>query len=95
MLESIKRYIGTVVGLLLAAKELIELFEVPKHGEAKKEAVLDAIGILVDLADDFFSWLPKEKILSVADTAIDLWVRFKNLTNSWGKTDVNAVVGNS
>lgn len=94
MLERIKNYVGALLAVLLAVKELIELFEVPKHGEAKKDAVLGAIGILVDLADDIFSWLPKEKIMAVADTAVELWVRFKNLTNSWGKTDVGTVVGN-
>lgn len=94
MLERIKTYVAAFLAVLMAVRELVELFEVPKHGEHKREAVLRGIEILVDLADDFLGWLPTEKIMAVADAAIELWVRFKNLTGSWQSKDAETALGN-
>lgn len=95
MLERIKGYIAALMAILAAVKELVDLFEVPKNGEAKKNAVLGAVGILVDLADDVLGVLPKEKVMGVAGAAVDLWVQFKNLTGTWNKTNTDTVLGNS
>lgn len=95
MLEKIKSYVAAFIAVLMAVKELVLLVEVPGNGEAKKETVLEGVRILVDLAGELFSWLPTESIMKVAEAAVELWVRFNNLTDAWRKPAEGELVGNS
>ncbi len=94
MLQTIQRYVAAFIAILAAVKELVKLVEIPKHGEEKKDAVLEGIQILVDLAGGLLSWLPREAIVRTAEAAIELWVRFNNLTDAWNKPTEEEVVKN-
>ena len=49
----------------------------------------------MDLAGELFSWLPTESIMKVAEAAVELWVRFNNLTDAWRKPAEGELVGSS
>ena len=94
MLDKIKGIISVVLAIFTAVKELVELVEVPKHGEEKKAAVLQGIEIIVDLVGELFlSWLPKDKIMWVAEKAIEFWVGFKNIVG-WFKNEPDDILKN-
>src|SRR5690625_2848224 len=85
MIQKIKSYVAAFIAVLMAVKELVLLVEVPGNGETKKETVLEGVGILVDLAGEFLSWLPTDAIMKVAEGAVELWGRFNTLTDAWRK----------
>lgn len=99
-ISNIGMYAGYIVAIFAAVRDLGGLFEVPKHGKEKREAVLQAIGILLEGLGGTVGGLTqafREKLLSIAGKAIEIWVEFDKLTGLWGKKETTAeeVVGNS
>ena len=77
-------------GLISAVMALVKSFEVPGNGEAKKEAVLLVVGLIVDtLSTIIVLPIDKEKVLDFVGKAIDAIVAFLNAVNIFKKSPVN------
>lgn len=81
------KYLQIMFSVLKTVIELVKTFEKEdvengeKNGTEKKEAVISAVEVFYDSADDFLDIpLSKEKVLSAADKLIDIVVDFFKLT---------------
>jgi hypothetical protein len=86
MVNKVIQYLTITSGVLLLVLELVKAFEMEGHGEEKKKAVLDAIEMTYDEISNVMEIaVPKEYVLRIADRAIELAVRFYNLTGVFKK----------
>ena len=69
-------------GLIPIILTLIKEFETPGFGKEKKQAVLNAVGLLYDKLN--ITAIPKEKLLGIAGGLIDVAVGFFNVVG-WFK----------
>ena len=77
-------------GLISAVMALVKSFEIPGNGEAKKEAVLLVVGLIVDtLSTIIILPIDKEKVLDFVGKAIDAIVAFLNAVNLFKHNEVN------
>ena len=78
----------TLPGILTVVKDLVELIEVPGHGPAKKQAVLELVETGYDVATELYpeaKVLDKGTVQKIADRAIDTVVAIKNATGQFRK----------
>lgn len=79
---NIIKWLTAVVALIRAIIELVQAFEVPGNGEAKRNAVLEVVGVVWDNIQDYLgekiAW-SKDKVLAFASQVIDIVVKFYNL----------------
>lgn len=79
-------YFSSAVAVLREVKDLVVLLEEAdtddgvKHGEQKKQAVLDLLEVVYDTGDDFID-LPfsKEVLIDLASNAIEIFVKVFNI----------------
>ena len=83
--KSIYNYLTVAITLLRSVKDLVQTFEEDdvedgnKNGEHKKEAVLDTIAVIYSQGDVFVDIpISKNKVLSLAESFIDIIVNFYN-----------------
>ena len=67
---------GFLSGLIPLVIVLIQQFETPGFGPAKKKAILDVVGSIYDTLG--ISVISKEKVIGIAGAAIDIVVAFFN-----------------
>lgn len=73
------KYISTFIAVFSLVKELVQQFEVPGHGSEKQQAVLNAVGIAYDTAENFVKIpISKQEVLDLATKLIDAIVAFYN-----------------
>ncbi len=76
-----------IIALIPFIRQLIEAVEIPGNGTAKKAAVLEAVGGIIDnlpweIADDV-----KESVLAIISGIVDLIVGILNLLgHDWGQS---------
>lgn len=77
--------------LIASIMALVKAFEVPGFGEAKKNAVLLMVGMVIDTLKSFLVTLPLDKtqILDFVGKAIDAIVAFFNAVNIFKKGGVD------
>jgi len=69
--------LGLLVGIIPVVLTLIKEFEVPGWGKEKKQAVLDAIGLLYDKLG--ITAIAKDKLLGIVGGLVDIIVALFNL----------------
>lgn len=88
MLDKIMLIVGIVFAVIKGIAELIKIVETPGFGKEKKETVLKIIGTLYDeLQKEISIPISKERVLSIAGTAIDILVAFYNLVGIFRPKD--------
>lgn len=87
MLERILLFIGFLVAIVRAISELVKVFEVPGNGQAKKDAVLNVLGVIYDETTKVFE-LPvsRERFLATAGAIIDIVVAVYNALGIFRKS---------
>ena len=81
-MSKILELLGVLGGLIPIILTLIKEFETPGFGAEKKQAVLDAIGLLYDKLG--ITAISKEKLLGIAGGFVDIAVAFFNVVG-WFK----------
>ena len=81
-MSKILEVLGLLVGLIPVVVALIKQFETPGFGAEKKQAVLDAIGLLYDSLG--ITAISKEKLLGIIGGLCDIIVGLFNLVG-WFK----------
>ena len=80
-MAKIMEILGLLVGLIPVVVTLIKQFETPGFGAEKKQAVLDAVGLLYDSLG--ITAISKEKLLGLVGGLCDIVVGLFNLVGWW------------
>jgi len=80
-MTKIMEILGLLVGLIPVVVTLIKQFETPGFGAEKKQAVLDAIGVLYDNLG--ITAISKEKLLGIVGSLCDIVVGLFNIIGWW------------
>jgi len=79
MLNKVISFIAFLFAVATGIRSLVELLEVPGHGEEKKARCLEILGIIYDAYCSVFECpLQKEKFLAYCSAIIDIIVAFLN-----------------
>ena len=83
-MSKILELLAVISGIIPVVLTLIKQFETPGFGAEKKQAVLDAVGVIYDSLN--LTTITKEKVLGVAGSIIDVAVAFYNIVG-WFKKE--------
>jgi len=83
-MAKIMEILSLLVGLIPVVITLIKQFETPGFGAEKKQAVLDAIGVLYDNLG--ITAISKEKLLGIVGALCDIFVGLFNIIG-WFKKE--------
>jgi len=90
MFKTVNQYLLFVPAIIIMVAELIKAFEVAGNGEAKRNAVLDAVDMAYDeLAKVAEIKVSKEFVQAVAEKSITIIVNFYNLIGLFKKEGSN------
>ena len=84
-MNKILELLAVISGIIPVILTLIKQFETPGFGAEKKQAVLDAIGVIYDSLN--LTTISKEKVLGIAGSIIDIAVGFLNAVGWFKKSN--------
>ena len=89
-MAKIMEILGLLVGLIPVVITLIKQFETPGFGAEKKQAVLDAVGVLYDNLG--ITAISKEKLLSIVGSLCDIVVGLFNIIGWFKNSNPTPVI---
>ena len=84
-MSKILELLAVVSGIIPVVLTLIKQFETPGFGAEKKQAVLDAVGVIYDSLN--LTTITKEKVLGIAGSIIDVAIGFFNAVGWFKKSN--------
>jgi hypothetical protein len=81
--------IALLIGIFKAVKEVVEAVEVPGNGEAKRTAVLEAVGAIYDAIPGSLP-IARDAVLEFAGKVLEVWVVLNNLIGKFKKATPTA-----
>jgi len=84
-MNKILELLAMISGIIPVVLTLIKQFETPGFGAEKKQAVLDAVGVIYDSLN--ITVMSKEKVLGIVGSFIDIAVGFFNAVGWFKKAN--------